>query len=201
MPTYATGNLRTPDGRYLQRARPGDPTPLLGFHRADLHRVLLEAIPSGWVRPGAEVTAIRQDDETVTVRCGDDELSADLVIAADGIRSTARRLEWPDAPSPRFLGRTAWLGVSETPGMPGSMTLGPGGYFLIHPVAGDRAYWAYVTSAGRPGLRYDSERAEPLKHVGDWHDPIPALIEATTPETVIRIDINSTRRWRPPRLT
>ncbi|WP_404804804.1 FAD-dependent monooxygenase [Microbispora sitophila] len=190
VPTYATGNLRTPDGRYLQRAHPGDPAPLLGFHRADLHRVLLEAIPSGWIRPGAEVTAIRQDKESVTVRCGDDELSAGLVIAADGIRSTARRLLWPDAPPPRFLGRTAWLGISETPGMPGSMTLGPGGYFLIHPVARDRAYWAYVTSADRPGIRYDSEKGELLERVGDWHDPVPAMVEATAPERVIRIDIH-----------
>ncbi|MGP4102551.1 FAD-dependent monooxygenase [Nonomuraea sp. KM90] len=65
VPTYSAGNLRLSDGRYLQRARPGDPTPLLAFHRADLHRVLLEAVPAGWVRAGTEVTGIQHDQDTV----------------------------------------------------------------------------------------------------------------------------------------
>ncbi|WP_214107698.1 FAD-dependent monooxygenase [Acrocarpospora catenulata] len=189
MPTHASGNLRTPDGRYLQRARPGDATALLAFHRADLHRVLLEAVPAGWVRTDAEVTAIRQNAGGVSVGFGGGELTADLVIAADGIRSTVRRLLWPDAPPVRFLGRTAWLGIAPVPGLPGSFTLGPGGYFLIHPIARDRAYWAYVTTADAPGIRYDQEKIEVADRIGAWHDPIPALVEATPAEAVIHIDI------------
>ncbi len=42
----------------------------------------------------------------------------------------------------------------------------------------------------RPRPGYDSEKGELLERVGDWRDPIPALIEATTPETVIHIDIH-----------
>ncbi|MGN9843947.1 FAD-dependent monooxygenase [Nonomuraea sp. H19] len=188
-PTYSSGNLRTPDGRHLQQARPGDATALLAFARADLHRVLLEAVPTGWIRPDAEVTAIRQNADGVTVGFGGGELTADLVIAADGIRSTVRRLLWPDAPPPRFLGRTAWLGIAQVPGLPGSMTMGPGGYFLIHPIARGRAYWAYVTTADAPGVRYDQEKTEVARRVGTWHDPIPALVEATPGEAVIHIDI------------
>ncbi|GAA2899885.1 FAD-dependent monooxygenase [Streptosporangium fragile] len=190
VPTYASSNLRTPDGRYLQRARPGDATPLLGFHRADLRRVLLNAVPAGCVRTNAEVTAVRQDAGSATVGFGGDKLTADLVIAADGIRSTVRRLLWPDAPPPRFLGRTAWLGIAEVPGLPGSITLGPGAFFLIHPVARGRAYWAYIIPAHHPGIRYEREKAEVFRRIGDWHDPIPALIEATPPEDVIHIDIH-----------
>lgn len=186
VPTYATGNLRTPNGRYLQQARPGDPTPLIAFHRADLHRVLLEALPSGWVHPGMEVTAI----EGTTVTCGDTELTADLIVGADGIRSTARRLLWPDASKPRFLGRTGWLGVAEVSDLPGSMTMGPGGYLLIHPVGGGRAYWAYVTGADRPGVRYADEKAEVADRLASWHDPISSLVEATPGEAVIHIDIH-----------
>lgn len=190
VPTHAAGNLRTPDGRYLQHARPGDVTAMLAFHRADLHRVLLDAVPDGWVRTGAEVTGLRQDSERVTVRFGDAELTADLVVGADGIRSTVRRLLWPDAPPPRFLGRTAWLGIAEVTGLPGSITLGPGGYFLIHPVGRGRTYWAYVATAGEPDVRYEQEKAELSRRVGTWHDPIPHLIDAIPPEALIHIDIH-----------
>ncbi|HEX6339904.1 FAD-dependent monooxygenase [Umezawaea sp.] len=190
VPTHAAGNLRTPDGRYLQRARPGDVTAMLAFHRADLHRVLLDALPGSWVRTGAEVTGLRQEADRAAVGFGDGELTADLVVAADGIRSTVRRLLWPDAPPPRFLGRTAWLGIAEVTDLPGSITLGPGGYFLIHPLGRGRAYWAYVTTASQPNVRSDQEKTELIRRIGTWHDPIPRLIEATPTEALIRIDIH-----------
>lgn len=190
VPTYSAGNLRLPDGRHLQRARPGDPTPLLAFHRADLHRLLLEAVPAGWVRTGAEVTGLHQDGDQVTVTWTGGEATAGLLIGADGIRSAVRRLLWPDASPPRYLGRTAWLGVAPAGGPPGSVTMGPGAYFLIHPLSRDRAYWAYVTTCPRPGVRHDDEKATVLDHVRDWHDPIPALVAATPDDAVIRVDIH-----------
>lgn len=98
-----------------------------------------------------------------------------------------RRLLWPDAPQ-RFLGRTGWLGVADVPDLPGSITLGPGGYVLIHPIARGRAYWAYVTTAVAPGVRYEEEKAEVARRIGAWHEPIPALIEATPEQAVIHID-------------
>ncbi|MGC7101246.1 FAD-dependent monooxygenase [Amycolatopsis lurida] len=190
VPTHASANLRLPNGRYLQRARPGDHTAMLGFHRADLHQVLLRALPDGWVRTGAEVTAIRQDANAVTLTCDGSELSTELVIAADGIHSTVRRSLWPEAAPPRFLGRTAWLGIADIDGLPGSITLGPTGYFLIHPIAHGRAYWAYVTTATEPGIRYDNEKTEVAKRIAAWHEPLPSLIEATPTEAVIHIDIH-----------
>ncbi|MFC4116974.1 FAD-dependent monooxygenase [Nonomuraea zeae] len=197
VPTYSAGNLRLPDGRYLQRARPGDPTPLTAFHRADLHRVLLEAVPAGWVRTGAEVTGIHDDHDAVTVTWSGGEAGADLLIGADGIRSTVRRLLCPDVPPPRFLGRTAWLGIADVgtgafavaDGLSGSVTMGPGGYFLIHPISRGRAYWAYVTTAGQAGVRYPKEKSEAARRLASWHEPIPALIAATPEQAVIHIDI------------
>ncbi|MEO3891476.1 FAD-dependent monooxygenase [Nonomuraea sp. B5E05] len=189
VPTYSAGNLRLPDGRYLQQARPGDPTPLVAFHRADLHRILLQALPTTWVRTNAEVTGVRQAEQQVTVTWTGGQATADLLIGADGIRSTVRRLLWPDAPAPRFLERTAWLGITDAEGLPGSITMGAGGYFLIHPISRGRAYWAYVTTAGRPAIRYETEKIEVARRVATWHDPIPSLIAATPDEAVIHIDI------------
>ncbi|WP_454856344.1 FAD-dependent monooxygenase [Promicromonospora soli] len=193
VPTYSTSNLRRPDGRYLKRAEPGEGTALLGFHRADLHGVLLDAVPAGWVHTGAEVTDVRADGDGVTVTAGGADHRADLVIGADGIHSAVRTSLWPDAEPPRYLGRTAWLGVADVAGMPGdltgSVTLGRGALLLIHPVARGRAYWALLTAEPTAGVRYDDEKAAALERVGDWHEPVPQLIRATPDRAVLRTDI------------
>jgi 2-polyprenyl-6-methoxyphenol hydroxylase-like FAD-dependent oxidoreductase len=193
VPTFSASNLRRADGRYLQRARPGDTTPLLGFHRADLHRVLLDAVPADWLRTNAQVTDVRQHGDGVTVVAGGREYHADLVIGADGIHSAVRTALWPDAEPPRYLGRTAWLGVADVVGLPGdlsgSVTMGKGDLFLIHPVSRDRAYWALLTTSREENVRYDDEKAAALDRVGDWHDPVPDLIRATPDRAVIRTDI------------
>ncbi|MFC8797174.1 FAD-dependent monooxygenase [Promicromonospora sp. NPDC057138] len=194
VPTYSTSNLRRPDGRYLQRARPGDTTPLLGLHRADLHRVLLDAVPGDWLHTDAAVTDVRQDGDQVTVTAGGTEYQADLVVGADGIRSAVRTRLWPDAASPRYLGRTAWLGVADVTGvtgdLTGSVTMGKGDLFLIHPVSRGRAYWALLTSERTAGVRYDDEKRTALALAGDWHEPVPGLIRATPDQAVIRTDIH-----------
>lgn len=193
VPTYSTSNLRRPDGRYLQCAAPGDTTPLLGFHRADLHGVLLDAVPAGWMHTNAEVTDVRQGGDEVFVTAGGADYQADLVIGADGIHSAVRTCLWPDAEPPRYVGRTAWLGVADVAGMPGdltgSVTLGRGVLFLIHPVARGRAYWALLTAEPTAGVRYDEEKAAALDRVGDWHEPVPQLIRATPERAVLRTDI------------
>lgn len=198
VPTYSTSNLRRPDGRYLQRAEPGDTTPLLGFHRADLHGVLRDAVPAGWVRTGATVTDVRPDGDDMVVTAGGADHRADLVIGADGIHSAVRTRLWPEARPPRYVGRTAWLGVTDVKGVPGdltgSVTMGGGVLFLIHPVARGRAYWALLTSEPTAGVRYDDERAAALERVADWHDPVPQLVRATPERAVIRTDIRELPR-------
>ncbi|GAA3012428.1 FAD-dependent monooxygenase [Streptosporangium longisporum] len=182
-------NLRVPSGGHIARALPGTTGPLLGFHRADLHRVLLDAVPAGWVRTGAQVSAVRQDGDEVVVGWGAEELRADLAVAADGVHSTVRRLLWPEARDPRFWGNTVWRGIAHADGVDAAMTLGRGRYFLAMPVGRGRVYWALGARADRPGVRYDDELAEVRRRVQGWHDPIPRLLEATAPEAVLHHDI------------
>ncbi|MFF3500575.1 FAD-dependent monooxygenase [Streptomyces sp. NPDC003247] len=66
--------------------------PYLQVHRADLHRALAAAVPSRSVRLDSAVVRVGQDDEHAHVTTASGErLDADLVVAADGLRSTARR--------------------------------------------------------------------------------------------------------------
>lgn len=191
MPTWATHAMRLPSGRHLMRAPIGRNPPLRAFRRAALHRLLRQALPEDVVHTGVEVTGLAQTSGKVTVTCTAGRQDADLVVGADGIHSLTRRLLWPQAPAPRFLGYTAWVGLADTPiEASGSMTLGRGRYFLIHPVAPGRVYWALGAAADRPGVRFDDELEQVRRRVSGWHDPIGALLEATPPEQVHHLDIH-----------
>ncbi|MCY1136430.1 FAD-dependent monooxygenase [Actinoplanes sp. Pm04-4] len=179
-----SGGTRRWDGRWLARVEAGRlekvlGTPAYGIHRAQLHRILLEAQPAGvTVRTGAHVTGVSADGE-VTYRCAGDEgrIDADLVVGADGIRSTVRGQLWPLSAGPEPVGVTAWRGVTPDAWraeLVVAISWGPGAEFGIVPLADGRVYW-YAAVNASPGRAPD--RVDPrFEH---WHEPIPALIAAT----------------------
>jgi salicylate hydroxylase len=80
--------------------------PYLQVHRADLHEVLAAAVPARSVRLGTTAVAIDQDDGAAYVTTATGErLAADLIVAADGIRSPARR--WLFGPDEAVFSGTA----------------------------------------------------------------------------------------------
>jgi 2-polyprenyl-6-methoxyphenol hydroxylase-like FAD-dependent oxidoreductase len=190
-PFYGTANLREPSGRDLNRAAPGQDLPLLGFHRADLHRLLLDAVPTNAIRTRAKVTGYTPTPAGTAVHLGDQTLEADLVVAADGVRSTARRMLWPQSPEPAFWHYTVWRGIADLDLDPaeGGMTLAKDRYFLIMPLPGARVYWALGARADTAGDRHEDEAAEVRRRTAGWHDPIPALLDATADDRVLHHDI------------
>ncbi|MGW5360153.1 FAD-dependent monooxygenase [Actinopolymorpha pittospori] len=195
------GNMRNPNGRWVRHAHPSD-VKVLVVHRADLHQVLRDALPQEVLRTDATVVAVTekggekngvQDRVTVTYESqgARHEVTADLVVAADGIDSAIRRQLWPDHPVPRFQRRTIWRGVTEPDGVwpiTESLTLGRGAQFGLLPLTDHRVYWFLVVNADQPGRRYGDEHAEVRRRVDGWHDPIPALVEATRPDRVLHND-------------
>ncbi|MGW3647827.1 FAD-dependent monooxygenase [Streptomyces sp. NPDC000878] len=80
--------------------------PYLQVHRADLHQALADRVPPGSVRLNTEAVGIDQDDRRAYVRTADGErLGADLVVAADGVRSSAR--QWLFGPDEAVFSGTA----------------------------------------------------------------------------------------------
>ncbi|WP_406391517.1 FAD-dependent monooxygenase [Streptomyces sp. NBC_00882] len=66
--------------------------PYLQVHRADLQQALAAAVPPESLRLATAVVGIDQDDTAAHVTTASGErLDADLVVAADGIRSAARQ--------------------------------------------------------------------------------------------------------------
>ena len=78
-----------------------------------LYSLLRAALPEAQHRLGAGVVAVTQDEQGARVQLASGEvLSGDLVVAADGIRSSVRQQLWPQV-QPHYAGYVAWRGVCD----------------------------------------------------------------------------------------
>jgi len=104
------------------------------------------------VRLGVTVSALDQADGPVGVTFTDGTVdSYDLVIGADGVHSTMRRLLLPDAPEPAYAGQVIWrLDVRKPDELERyTMMLGRATRLGLVPIAPGRAYvWMLDSTAG-----------------------------------------------------
>ena len=191
------GGVRRWDGRWLVRTdlgllaeRFGDPQVMA--LRADLVGLLAGRLPEGALRTGVTVTGVDpgnpEDRARVTTSQGD--LDADLVVAADGIRSCLRATLFPGHPGPQYSGCTTWRFVAPRPDRSPSPaeTWGRGTVFGAVQLADGRVY-CYASAFAAAGARHDDEAAELKRRFGDWHDPIPALIGSVGSGDVLHDDV------------
>jgi 2,6-dihydroxypyridine 3-monooxygenase len=88
-----------------------------------LHKGLLDCFDQTRYHLGAGMTGFRQNDDTVALELSEAEVSGDLLVCADGIHSTARRLLLPDV-APRYAGYVGWRGtVRESELSAGTLSL------------------------------------------------------------------------------
>ncbi|MGW2250609.1 FAD-dependent monooxygenase [Kitasatospora sp. NPDC001660] len=194
-----TGGTRTPDGRRLAlmdgvalERELG--VPIVGIPRADLHRILRDAIPAECLVIGEEVTDVATvSPSRARVTYGDTAHEADLVVAADGINSKLRRRLFPSHPGPVHAGSTVLRAITDHPveGLTGDfeLTWGHGAEFGHIAFPDGRAEWHAVLNAPA-GVRYRDPLAEVRRRFARWHEPIPALLAATRPEAVLHHDVN-----------
>ncbi len=77
-----------------------------------LHALLSQALPADVLRMGMAVRQVEQDTQGVRVRCDAEWIRADLLVAADGIRSTLRAL-YAASVQPQYAGYVAWRGLCD----------------------------------------------------------------------------------------
>ncbi|MFJ2239819.1 FAD-dependent monooxygenase [Streptomyces sp. NPDC087859] len=192
------GGLRTPGGRWLSRSSAAAAAerfggPLVLLHRATLINSLAALLPPDAIRTAAESTLADPGDarRPARVRTPDGELEADLVVAADGVRSAERATLFPDHPGAVYSGFTTWRVVIPVPGteFASHETWGRGRIWGTHPLKDGRVY-AYAAALAPAGERAPDERAELVRRYGDWHDPVPAVLAAARPEDVLRHDVH-----------
>jgi 2-polyprenyl-6-methoxyphenol hydroxylase-like FAD-dependent oxidoreductase len=127
----------------------GDVGPFIGIERIKLQAALRSAAEGTPCRLGTRVTAVNQSNGQVAVDFSDrSNGDYDLVVGADGISSTLRRLSLSATP-PVYGGQMAWRGIA--PIRPGGLTslqfwLGDGCFFGLCPIGDGRTYgFANVT--------------------------------------------------------
>ncbi|MFC0627144.1 FAD-dependent oxidoreductase [Kribbella deserti] len=207
------GGLRRPDGRWLIRVSGTAMEAPMMVHRARLHEAITATFPASvQIRTGVTVVGVEQDATSATViGSAGEEFTADLVVAADGLRSVVRTALNPGHPGPRYSGYTAFRGVAEVDRPDdGGETWGRGYRFGYLPLVDGRVYWYATATApaqAKPAQAKPAQ-AKPVQPELDvtelfqhWHDPIPALVGKTPPETVLRNDVYDLALPLPPFVT
>ncbi|GAA3893897.1 FAD-dependent monooxygenase [Saccharothrix violaceirubra] len=180
------GAVLDPRGRRLTHVDAVHQDQVVAVHRADLHRVLRSALPAECLVTSTEVTSTA-------------DLDADLVVAADGIHSRIRAELFPTFPRPVYSGATAWRSVTSAvfpADLMISQTLGSGTEFGVLPLGDGRVCW-YAATVAAAGHAVEDDLAEVKRLVGAWHDPIPAVLDATPPGTILRHDVHELKAELP----
>lgn len=195
------------DGRVIAemrgnyRARYG--APYVGIHRVDMQAILLDALGRERVHLSKRLVDITETATEAVLHFADDTTAtADLVVGADGARSTVRRLllGYDDA---LYSGASAFRGIvppEQLTQMPDQDAIqfwvGPGRHCLHYPIGNGAHNFFLVERTPTPwphkGWIAPTNDDEKMAGFADWH---PAVVEMVTAVTC-------TERWglfhRPP---
>jgi salicylate hydroxylase len=185
------------DGRVLLALERGNSmrekygAPYVYIHRADLQTILvkaLEATGRGRIRLGAEGVSAERTDHGAGVRLANGEIvEADVVIAADGVKSPIRRAFDPGAP--HFTGHVVWRSIvpivsadiAALASYPG-LHIGPGRMAVRYPVAQGRllnlVFFARQEGWAEEGWSIPGKIADLRALFGEWAPELKAQIDA-----------------------
>jgi FAD-dependent urate hydroxylase len=149
--------------------------PSLAMHRADLHQVLLAGAKDVPIRWSCSPASIVDAGDDVRVEFDDGSSAGyDLVIGADGVHSTVRRLMFgADEAAARPVGQHARRFIAPLPDAAPewSLMVGSDTVFLTLPIGDGRAY-CYTDC--KPNAA-----STPLRDLlAGYVDPVPALLDA-----------------------
>ena len=175
-----------PDGRLIAPMWPAERQfEIYGMHRADLLDMLVKRLPADVIHTDHRVVAFDQDADRATVSFANGEqVSADVVVGADGMHSTLQQyVTPPSAPLPS--GSVAYRGVVPAASVKwptGAMRnwLGPGKHFLVYPVrAGELInYVGFVPTDQRARESWSApgDPAELARAFAGWDPMVEAII-------------------------
>jgi 2-polyprenyl-6-methoxyphenol hydroxylase-like FAD-dependent oxidoreductase len=193
--------LHSWNGKQLARfgTLPGIP-PQRFVIRAELFRVLRESADARGIPTcyGKRIVDAVTDATGVTAHFADGSTAtADVLIGADGIRSTVRRLIDPAAPQPVFAGTAGFGGLVADTGLPPTdgimhMTFGKRAFFAWQVFADGAGIW-FVNLPVRQPLSVTEQRerggaywrAKLLEVCEGDHTPARGMLAATEPDTML----------------
>ncbi len=189
-----------PDGQPLLELRLAG-REMLGVHRADLQDVLARELGEA-LRLGVACMGFRDNGAQLSVRASTgEELEADVIVGADGLRSKTRSWLLGEEP-PAYAGYVGWRAVTEfqderTRGRM-TETWGRGVRFGLIPIGGGKLYWFVSESRAEPDAPLVAGRRDELgRLVTGWHGPIEAVVASTSDDAIVGTGIY----WRKPART
>lgn len=148
-----------------------DLPPLHVIQRGDLHRALQDRADASGVRFewGKRLVGVEEGPDSITASFADGTTAtADVLIGADGVRSTVRGLIDTDAPAAGYTGLLGLEGRADVDlGLdPGTMTFAYGAraYYIFWPLPGRGVWWG----ANLPSKRYVSLTEARETPAEDW---------------------------------
>jgi FAD-dependent urate hydroxylase len=162
----------------------GDIGPCLALPRADLHAILREGVP---VQMGRTIRSLERLDGPVQVTFNDGSGGEfDLVVGADGLHSTVRRLA-VDLRPPVPVGQHSWRFLATCPPEVATWTvmLGRGASFLTVPVGGGLVY-CYADSTTDSVTSGDQSQRLREQFAG-FAAPVPELLEQLQDSTRVHV--------------
>jgi salicylate hydroxylase len=186
--------------------------PYYTFHRADLHRTLLDGLGDGRLHLGMRCVGITETVDDVVLDFADGQsVRADVVVGADGIHSVVREHLAQDEPV--FSGQTIYRGLVPADLLPALaanprvlLWIGPEQHVVCYPIAsGKLVSFGATTPAGDWRLESWSARGE----VGDllaaytgWHEATRSVLAAATQVSRWALhDREPLARWSSARVT
>ena len=157
----------------------GEVGPCIGIERPRLQQVLVAAAAAVPCRLGIAVSAVTQDEHCVSVGFSDGSSGDyDLVVGADGIYSTVRKLTISSVP-PDYTGLTVFRSLAPTrpPGVKNFMLLLGDGCFFGQVPMGDGHTYGF---SGVGGPRFDDPLQGRLERVrqrfAGFGGPVPQYL-------------------------
>jgi len=183
--------------------------PYLGIHRADLQKALSGAFGVKYVHLGCRLVNIIEDNNAVVVEFANGRVEhADIVVGADGVRSTVRR--WvTGADDAVYSGTSAFRGIVPTDNLPSlpdphaiQFWMGPDAHLLHYAIGGNGELVNFFAVVETPRMwLQDSTVADvhedvPIASFRGWHRAVTEMIRAA--ESPIRWGLFTVRpllRW------
>jgi 2-polyprenyl-6-methoxyphenol hydroxylase-like FAD-dependent oxidoreductase len=169
--------------------------PMQMVHRADLYRVLHDAAAAQGITTeyGKRLTSARETTSGIVATFADGSTAtAEVLIGADGVRSTVRTLIDPDAPGPRYTGSLGFEATADVdvPVEPGTITFafGKRGYYLYWSRPGGGTGWGVNLPQDRPSTMAEARavpKAEWMRTLRQaYGDDVPGgeLLRRSNPE-------------------
>jgi 2-polyprenyl-6-methoxyphenol hydroxylase-like FAD-dependent oxidoreductase len=179
-----TGQIMSVNGRGLELPVLDGVEPMQMVGRGDLQRVLRDRAVEAGVefRYDKRLVAVENAATGVTASFSDDtSATADVLIGADGVRSTVRTLIDPDAPGADYTGLLGFQGSADLDLdlYPGIMTFafGKRAYYLYWRTADGRVTWG----ANLPSKQYLSTTDARKIPAADWLATLRETYAGDTP--------------------